>query len=105
MALIGEEFASNTALDQVLCICSGRRPVKTCMEGLAYKSPSCGMVTVEAGVNFSQELSPFLLGDTSLKYSSNAFLVELSVMDLVGFVASDNAASLILILGSSRLLR
>jgi len=68
------------------------------MEGLAYKGPSCGVVTAEAGMNFSQEFLPLFLGDTSLKYSGSAFLVELSLMDLVGFRASDNAASLILIL-------
>ena len=74
MALIGEKLASNAMLEKVLCVCSGRRPVKTCMEGLAYKGPSCSVVTAEAGMNFSQELPPFFLGDTSLKYSTSVFL-------------------------------
>ena len=99
MALIGEKLASNAMLDKVLCVCSGRRPVKTCTEGLAYKSPSCGMVTAKAGMNFSQELPPFLLGDTSLKYSGSAFLIEFSLMNLVSFRAPHNAACLILIHG------
>ena len=98
MALVGEKLASDATLDKVLCICSGRRPIETCTEGLAYKGPSRGVVTTETGMNFSQELPPLFLGDTSLKYSGSAFLVELSVMDLVGFRAPDNAASLILIL-------
>ena len=68
------------------------------MERLAYKGPSRGVVAAETGMNFSQELPPLFLGDTSLKYSGSAFLVELSVMDLVGFRAPNNAASLILVL-------
>ena len=84
MALIGEELASDATLDKVLCICSGRRPIKSCMEGLANKGPSCGVVTAESGMNFSQELPPLFLGYTSLKDSSGAFLVELSIMNLIG---------------------
>ena len=98
MALVGEKLASNTTLDKVLCICSGRRPIETCTEGLTYKGSSRGVVTTETGVNFGQKLSSLFFGDTSLKYSGSAFLVELSVMDLVGFRAPGNAASLILIL-------
>ena len=98
MALVGENLASDTTLDKVLCICSGRRPIKTCTEGLAYKGPGCGMVTTESGMNFCQKLPPFLLGDTPLKDSGSAFLIQLSLVDLVGFRAPDNAASLILIL-------
>ena len=69
------------------------------MEGLAYKGPSCSVVTAEAGMNFSQELPPFFLGDTSVKYSGSAFLVEFSLVNLVGFRSPHNAACLILILG------
>ena len=98
MALIGEKLASDATLDKVLCICSGRRPIETCTEGRTYKGLSRGMVTTETGMNFSQELSSLFFGDTSLKDSSSTFLVELSVMDLVGFRAPNNAASLILIL-------
>ena len=98
MALVGEELASDATFDKVLCICSGRQPVKTCMEGLANKGPSCGLVTAESGVNFSQELSPLFLGDTSLKNSGSSFLIELSVMNLVGLRTPDNAAGLILVL-------
>ena len=97
MALVGEELAFETTLDQVLCICSGRRPKETCTESLTYKGPSCGVVTAEASMDLDQELSSLFFGDTPLKDSGSAFLVELSVMDLVGFRAPDNAASLILI--------
>ena len=83
MAFVGEELASDATLDKVLCICSGRRPIKTCMEGLANKGPSCGVVPAESGMNFSQELPPFFLGYTSLKDSGGAFLVELSIMNLI----------------------
>ena len=55
------------------------------------------MVTAEASMNFSKELLSFFFGDTSLKDSGSTFLVELSVMDLVGFRAPNNAASLILV--------
>ena len=87
MALVGEKLVSDTMLDKVLCICSGRRPIETCTEGLSYKAPSRGVVTTETGMNFSQELPPFFLGDTSLKYSGSAFLIEFSLVNFVGFRA------------------
>ena len=98
MALIGEKLASHTMLDEVLCICSGRRPEETGTEGFTYKGPSRGVVTAETSMDFGQELPSLFFGDTSLEDSSSAFLVELSVMDLVGFRVPNNAASLILIL-------
>ena len=85
MALIGEKLASYTTLDKVLCICSGRRPKETCTEGFTYKGPSRGVVTAETSMDFGQELPSLFFGDTSLKDSGSAFLVELSDMDLVGF--------------------
>ena len=97
MALIGEELASDATLDKVLCIFSGRWPIKPCTEGLANKGPSCGVVPAETGMNFSQELPPFFLGDTSLKYSGSAFLIEFSLANLVGFRAPHNATCLILV--------
>ena len=98
MTLIGKELATDTMLDKVLCVCSGRRPIETCTEGLTYKGPSRGVVTTEASMAFSQELPSFFFGDTSLKDSGSAFLVELSVVNLVGLRTLDNAAGLILIL-------
>ena len=83
MALVGKELASDATLDKVMCICSGRRPIKPYTEGLANKGPSCGVVPAETGMNLSQELPPLLLGDTSLKDSASAFLVELSIVNLV----------------------
>ena len=85
-------------LDQMLHICPGRRPIKTCTEGLAYKGPGCGMVSAESGINFSQKVPPFLFGDTSLKYSGSAFLIKLSLVDFVGFRAPHNATCFILVL-------
>ena len=103
--MVGEELASDATLDKVLCICLGRRPIKSCTEGLANKGPSCGVVPAETGMNLSQELPPLLLGDTSLKDSGRAFLVELFVVNLVGLRAPDNAKGLILILGEFLLIK
>ena len=99
MALVCKKLATDAMLDEVLCVCSGCRPVETCTEGLAYKGPSCGVVAAESSMNFSQELPPFLVGDTSLKYPGSAFLIKLSLVDLVGFRAPHNATFLILVLG------
>ena len=99
MALVGEELASDAVLDKVLRVYSGRRPIKPSTEGLANKGPSCGVVTAEPCKNFSQELLPLFLRYTSLKDSGGAFLVELSIMNLVGLRTPDNAASLILVFG------
>ena len=84
--------------NEVLCICSGRRPIKPYMEGLANKGPSCGVVTAVSGVNFSQELPPLFLGYTSLKDSGSAFLMKLSLVDLVGFRPPHNATCLVWVL-------
>ena len=95
--MVGEKLASDTALDEVLCVCPGRRPVKSCTEGLADKCPGCGVVPTKTGVNFCQEFPPLLLGDTPLKDSGSAFLVELSFMNCIGLQTPDNAARLVLI--------
>ena len=105
MALIGKELASDATLDKVLCISSGRQPVETYMEGLAYKGPCCGMVAAESSMNLGQELLPFLFGDTSLKHSGSAFLVEFSFMDLIAFKHRTMRHASFRSLGSSRLLR
>ena len=99
MALVGKELASDAMLDKVLCVCSGRRPVKTCREGLAYKGPGCGMVAAMSSMNFCQKLPSFLFEDTPLKDSASAFLIKLSLVDLVGFRPPHYAACLILVLG------
>ena len=57
------------------------------------------MVPAESGVNFSQQISPFLFGDAPLKDSGCAFLIKLSLMDLVGFRSPYYAAGLILVFG------
>ena len=93
MALDGEELASDTMLDKVMCICLGRWPIETCAEGLAYKGPSCGVVTAETGMNFSQELPPFFLEDTSSKYSGSAFLVKFSIVNFVSFRETSSGSS------------
>ena len=98
MALVCKKLATDATLDKVLCVCSGRRPVETCTEGLAYKGPSCGVVAAESSMNFSQKLPPLLFGDASLKYSGSAFLIKLSLVDIVGFRAPHNATCFILVL-------
>ena len=85
MALVCKKLATDAMLDEVLCICSGCRPVETCTEGLVYKGPGCSVMAAESGMDFCQQLPPFLFGDTPLKDSSCAFLIKLSLMDLVGF--------------------
>ena len=50
--MVGEELASDAALDKVLRVCSGFRPIKPSTEGLANKGPSCGVVSAETSVNF-----------------------------------------------------
>ena len=97
MALVGEELASNAVLDEVLSVCSSRRPIKSCPEGLADKCQGCGVVPTETGMNFCQELPPLLLGDTPLKDSGGAFLVELSFVNFISLRTPDYAASLVLI--------
>ena len=98
MTLIGKELATDTVLDKVLCVCSSCWPIKTCTEGLADKCPGCGVVPTETGVNFCQELPPLFLGYTWLKDSGGAFLVEFSIMNLVGLRTPDNTAGLIPVL-------
>ena len=94
MALIGQKLASDTTLDKVLCICSGYRPKETFTEG-----PSRGVVIAETNMDFGQELPSLFFGDTSLEDSGSAFLVELSVVNLIGLQTPDNAAGLVLIFG------
>ena len=74
VALICKELATGAMLDQVLCIFPGRWPIESCTVGLAYKSPGCGVVTAESGVDFCQKVPPFLFGDAPLKDSGSAFL-------------------------------
>ena len=83
--MISKELASYASLDQVLSICPGRRPIKSCTEGLAYKGPGCGVVPAESGMNFSQKIPPFLFADAPLKDSGGAFLIKLSLMHFIGF--------------------
>ena len=99
MALIGEELATDAMLDKVLCICPGCRPIKTCTEGFVDKCPGCSMVPAESGMDFSQELPPFLFGDAPLKHSGGTFLIELSLMDFVGLGMPHNTTCFILVLG------
>ena len=101
MALVCKKLAIDATLDQIMCICSGRRPIETCTEGLAYKGPGCGVVAAESSMNLGQELPPFLFGNAPLEHSGSTFLIKLSLVDLVGFTAPHNATCLILVLGSS----
>ena len=98
MALVCKKLATDATWNKVLCVCSGRRPVKTCSEGLAYKGPSCGMVAAKSSMNFYQKLPSFLFGDAPLKDSGSAFLIKLSLVDLVGFRPSHNPTCLVWVL-------
>ena len=98
MALVCKKLVTDAMLDQVLCICPGRWPIESCTECLAYKSPGCGMMTAESGVNFCQEVPPFLFGDAPLKDSGGAFLIKLSLMHFIGFRSPHYAACLVLVL-------
>ena len=97
--MVCKKLATDTMLYQMLCICPGRRPIKTCTEGLAYKGLGYCMVAAVSGMDFCQKLPPFLFGDAPLKDSGCDFLIKLSLMDLVGFRSPHYAASLILVLG------
>ena len=98
MALVCEKLATDATLNEVLCVCPGGRPIKTCTEGLAYKSPSCGVVAAQSSMNFCQKLPSFLFGDAPLKDSGSAFLIKFSLVDLVGFRPSHNAMCLVWVL-------
>ena len=98
VALVCKKLATDTMLSQMLCICPGRRPIKTCTEGLAYKDPGCSVVAAESGVNFCQKLPRFLSGDAPLKDSGSTFFIQLSLVDPVGFRSPHYAVCLILVL-------
>ena len=55
-------------------------------------------MSVESGMNFIQEVLPFLFRDAPLKDSSSAFLIKLSLMYFIGFRLPHYAACLILVL-------
>ena len=97
--MVCKKLATDAMLDQILRICPGHRPTKTCTEGLAYKGLGCGVVAAESGMDFCQKFPPFLFGDAPLKDSGSAFLIKLSLVDLVGFRSPHCAACLILVLG------
>ena len=98
MTLIGKELATDTVLDKVVCVCSGRRPIETCTEGLAYKGPGCSVMATESGMNFSQQVPPFLFGDEPLKDSGSTFLIKFSLMDFIGFRSPHYETCLVLVL-------
>ena len=97
--MVCKKLATDASLDLVLGVCPGRRPIKACTEGLAYKGPSYSVMTAQSGMNFSQEVPPLLFGDAPLKDSGSAFLIKLSLVDSVGFGSPHYAACLILVLG------
>ena len=57
------------------------------------------MVSAQSGMNFSQELPPFLFGDAPLEHSGRALLIEFPFMDFVSFRKPNNAACFILVFG------
>ena len=99
MNLIGEKLTAYKTLDKGLCVCSSCWPEETCPEIFAYKGPGCGVMAAESSMDFCQKLPPFLFGDAPLKDSGCAFLIKLSLMNLVGFRSPNYAAGLILVFG------
>ena len=97
--MVCKKLATDAMLDQMMRICLGRLPIETCTEGLPYKGPGCGVMAAESSMDFWQKLPPFLFGDAPLKDSDSAFLIKLSLVDLVGFRLPHYAACLILVLG------
>ena len=57
------------------------------------------MVPAQSGVDFSQELPPFLFGDASLEHSGRALIIEFSLMYFVGLGTPHNTTCFILVLG------
>ena len=57
------------------------------------------MVFAQSGMDFSQELPPFLFGGAPLVHSGRAFLIEFPFVDLVSFRTPDYAACFILVFG------
>ena len=53
----------------------------------------------QSGMDFSQELSPFLFGDASLEHSGSTFLVEFPFVDFVSFRMPEYAAYFNLVFG------
>ena len=96
--MVCKELATDAMLNEVLCVCSSCRPIETCTKGLTYKGPSYGVMAAESSMNFCQKLPSFLFGDAPLKYSGSAFLIKLSLVDLVGFRLPHNATCLVWVL-------
>ena len=57
------------------------------------------MAPAQSGMDFSQVLPPFLLGDASLENSGGTFLVEFPFVDFVSFRMPDYAACFVLVFG------
>ena len=57
------------------------------------------MVPAQSGVDFSQELPPFLFGDAPLEHSGRTFLIEFAFMDFLSFRTPHDAMCFILVLG------
>ena len=96
--MVCKKLATDASLDQVLSVRPGRRPIKACTGSLAYKGPGCGVMATESGMNFSQQVPPFLFGDAPLKDSGSAFLIKFSLMDFIGFRSPHYTACLVLVL-------
>ena len=57
------------------------------------------MVPAQSGMDFNQELPPFLFGDAPLEHSGRTFLIDFPLMDFVSFRTSDYAACFVLDFG------
>ena len=57
------------------------------------------MEPAQSGMDFSQELLPFLFGDAPLEHFGRTFLIEFPFMDFLSFRTSDDAVCFILVFG------
>jgi hypothetical protein len=64
MYTFGEKLTSIAAVDQLLCIGHGRRPVETCSESFADQGPRGDVIVASTTVNFMEQLNTCFSSDT-----------------------------------------
>jgi hypothetical protein len=64
MYTFGEKLTSIAAVDQLLCIGHGRRPVETYSESFADQGPRGGVIAASTTVNFMEQLNTCFSSDT-----------------------------------------
>jgi hypothetical protein len=64
MYTFGEKLTSVAAVNQLLCIGHGRRPVETCSESFADQGPRGGLIATITTMNFMEQLNTCFSSDT-----------------------------------------